>query len=134
MQKNYYYKANIYEVESILRNGFVFNYQKTDREFGFAYYLSDQIKDNNIEIKIQTQYDTDILTCTTFESLLTNYLNTFNNNINTYINKFGRTPRLATKYINPFINANHYKGLRILNENLFVLYTPSIIKKISFIN
>lgn len=47
-----------------------------------------------------------------------------------YVNHFGKTARLGTKYIQKYMIANGYSGLKITSENLLVLYDTSNVKYI----
>lgn len=131
---DYYFRTDIYELDNILLKGLNFDYLKTGREYGFALYLTDKVNTNflnkNVILDVHFKNVDNILTVVNFEELKDVYLiPNISGDISSYINANGRTERLGTKFIQPYMSAN-YNGVRVTSENLLVLYNTNNIKNI----
>jgi hypothetical protein len=138
---DYYYRTDIYEVDTILSKGIFFDYFKTSREYGFAIYTTDKptINLNNkpLILDIHLKSLDNILIVTNFQQLLDSYLVPFYSgsaDVASYVDNNGKTARLGTKYIQPFLEGNNYTGLKVTSENLLVLYKSDNIKYIELYN
>lgn len=135
---NYYYNTNSYDIQTILTRGFQRTH-KTNGSYGFGIYLTN-LNNNNISVNnsiVTLQVDIknidNILFVRNLDSLIYKFIRS-----QKFINEFERTgiitPRLAKKYIEPFIKRNDFNGLKIIDENLLILYNEKEIRNISLFN
>ena len=54
--------------------------------------------------------------------------------ISSYLTTFGLTPRFGTKFVQKYMEANKYNGLRVTSQNLMILYNTTNIKYIKVYN
>jgi hypothetical protein len=138
MNREFYYKTDMYHVGAILENGLAYDFFKTDMVFGFALYLSPDINktvaiNKNIPMKIVMETMSNILVVKNRQELVDSHLAQHNPNVTTYLNRNGWSSRIGVKYVVPFAKANNIKGIWVTEEKLLVLYNSDDIKNIELV-
>lgn len=128
---NYFFRCDSYDTQLLLSRGFFENH-KTRGNYGKAIYLTN-LRDNNLNgksviLNVDLRDIKDLLFVDTVDNLLKHYIFPSYTNAQSEFDKTGLTPRFGQKYILPYIVSNNFNGLRIVNENLLILYNYKNVK------
>lgn len=130
---DYYYRTDIYDINTILTKGLIYDYYKTSREYGFGLYLVNKknvrLNNKDLIVNVHLKSNDNILVVANFEELLTLIAQTVPA-ISAYYNNNGKSERLGTKFIQKYLIDNNYVGVLITSEYLLVLYNTENIRTI----
>jgi hypothetical protein len=133
LQLDYYFQTDIYQVSAAISSKLQFPHFESQSKYGTGLLLSTnpniQPTNKNILLDVKLVSLDDVLVVKNFEDLLT----VMNNSLaGQYVNKFGRTNRFGDKYVIPYMISNDIKALKVISEQIFMIYNTSIINTVKY--
>ena len=128
---NYYFRADIYDYQLILDEGF-FDNHKTNGIYGKAIYLVDDrninLNGKNVILNVDLSDIDGILFVETYDQLLQHYIFPEFSRSEKDFKQFGRSSIFGNRYICRFINKFNLNGIKVKNENILILINNKNIR------
>jgi len=130
LQLDYFYNTNIYNVNYALQSNLTLPFFDSNSKYGHGLILNNKVSNvktssANITVVAHLKSLDNILIVKNFEDLLT-FMN--NSSANDYLNKRGATERFGDKFIKTYAIANSYAGIKILQDNILIVFKKDIIE------